>query len=186
MRYNAILAAAAVAAVCVGSAQAATVAVTPDEELGGLIWDFGGLEGGNDYVSTLPLDVATDLPKGIEFSASPTTGTLSIEINNSGFEAIVLGVSNLLCLGGCETGTYTLSYAGTDLYTVISGAPQFLNTFTVATGSEESLVWSWNLPEDAVFGQISTNLEVVPLPAAGWMLLAGVGGIAALRRRKTA
>ena len=185
MSYNTILAAAAVAVMGVGSAQAATI-VDPAEELGGLIWDFGGLDGGDDYVSSKALDVATDLPKGIEFSVTPTTGTLSIEINNSGFEAIVLGVSNLLCLGGCETGTYTLSYAGTDLYTVISGAPQFLNTFTVATGSEESLVWSWNLPEDAVFGQVSTNVEVVPLPAAGWMLLAGVGGIAALRRRKTA
>ena len=183
MRYKAILAAAAVAAVCAGSAQAATI-VDPVEELGGLIWDFGGLEGGSDYVSSRALDVATDLPKGIEFSVTPTTGTLSIEMNNSGFDAVVLGVSNLLCLGGCGAGTYTLSYAGTDLYTVISGAAQFLNTFTVATGSEESLVWSWNLPEDAVFGQVSTNLEVIPLPAAGWMLLAGVGGIAALRRRK--
>ena len=186
MRYKEILAAAAVAALCTTGAQAATVSVTPDEELGGLIWDFGGLEGGNDYVSTLALDVATDLPKGIEFAAGPTAGTLSIEFNNSGFEAMVLGVSNLLCLGGCGAGTYTLSYAGTDLYTVISGAGQFLNTFTVASGSEEDLVWSWDIPKGSVFGQVSTNLEVVPLPAAGWMLLAGVGGIAALRRRKKA
>lgn len=28
--------------------------------------------------------------------------------------------------------------------------------------------------------------DAVPLPAAGWMLLAGLGGIAALRRRKRA
>lgn len=29
-----------------------------------------------------------------------------------------------------------------------------------------------------------TGLGVIPLPAAGWMLLAGIGGMAALRRRK--
>jgi hypothetical protein len=30
------------------------------------------------------------------------------------------------------------------------------------------------------------NPSVVPLPAAGWLLLAGVGGLAAMRRKKTA
>jgi hypothetical protein len=30
------------------------------------------------------------------------------------------------------------------------------------------------------------SIEVVPLPAAGWMLLAGLGGIAAMKRRKRA
>ena len=33
-------------------------------------------------------------------------------------------------------------------------------------------------------GTSSDEPPVVPLPAAGWMLLAGVGGLAAMRRRK--
>ncbi|MEM8581636.1 MAG: VPLPA-CTERM sorting domain-containing protein, partial [Pseudomonadota bacterium] len=30
------------------------------------------------------------------------------------------------------------------------------------------------------------KVEVVPLPAAGWLLLAGMGGLAAMKRRKKA
>ena len=36
----------------------------------------------------------------------------------------------------------------------------------------------------AQFGIANTSPEVVPLPAAGWMLLAGLGGLAVIRRRR--
>lgn len=35
-------------------------------------------------------------------------------------------------------------------------------------------------------GVFTAEVAAIPLPAAGWMLLAGLGGIAALRRRKAA
>ncbi|WP_254813781.1 VPLPA-CTERM sorting domain-containing protein [Rhodovulum sp. ES.010] len=60
--------------------------------------------------------------------------------------------------------------------------------------------WFYSDPKEAVFsGEWSTLSKgpshitfydsapaPIPLPAAGWMLLAGVGGLAAVRRRKTA
>ncbi|MEE4189628.1 MAG: VPLPA-CTERM sorting domain-containing protein [Roseobacter sp.] len=45
----------------------------------------------------------------------------------------------------------------------------------------------WTNAEDSYsYLEIYAQVEVVPLPAAGWMLLAGVGGLAAMRRRKRA
>ncbi|MEM8579922.1 MAG: VPLPA-CTERM sorting domain-containing protein, partial [Pseudomonadota bacterium] len=33
---------------------------------------------------------------------------------------------------------------------------------------------------------LTAKLEAVPLPAAGWLLVAGLGGLAAMKRRKKA
>ncbi|WP_420876405.1 VPLPA-CTERM sorting domain-containing protein [Roseovarius tolerans] len=33
---------------------------------------------------------------------------------------------------------------------------------------------------------IYANISAVPLPAAGWLMIAGIGGLAALRRRRKA
>lgn len=45
----------------------------------------------------------------------------------------------------------------------------------------------WSNPEGGVSTLVvSAKVDVVPLPAAGWLLLAGVGGLAAMKRRKKA
>ena len=38
----------------------------------------------------------------------------------------------------------------------------------------------------ARFGVATTTASPVPLPAAGWMLIAGLGGLGLMRRRKRA
>jgi hypothetical protein len=40
-----------------------------------------------------------------------------------------------------------------------------------------------NLTDAPMNGFVSEQVSAVPLPAAGWMLLAGLGGIAVMRRR---
>jgi hypothetical protein len=48
-----------------------------------------------------------------------------------------------------------------------------------------SIQWSSSATAQGLIDDIMTGgTAVVPLPAAGWMLLAGVGGLAAMRRRK--
>jgi hypothetical protein len=50
---------------------------------------------------------------------------------------------------------------------------------------------TWINPENhtstlQIFAEVTAPAAVVPLPAAGWMLLAGLGGFAAVKRRKQA
>jgi hypothetical protein len=44
----------------------------------------------------------------------------------------------------------------------------------------------WKLKKISVTYTPPPPPNVVPLPAAGWMLLAGLGGIAAMKRRRKA
>ncbi|WP_300029484.1 VPLPA-CTERM sorting domain-containing protein [uncultured Roseobacter sp.] len=51
-----------------------------------------------------------------------------------------------------------------------------------AFGSVDGDTWSTNEGRSSTL-VISAQIEAVPLPAAGWLLIAGVGGLAAMKRR---
>ncbi|MBK0326303.1 VPLPA-CTERM sorting domain-containing protein [Rhodobacteraceae bacterium F11138] len=92
--------------------------------------------------------------------------------NNSNCDDIVTVTSNNL--------TETFNYNNTEYTLEINGfldedTNQFTNQFFSAEGGNNEAI---------VMATFTSEIPGVPLPAAGWLLLAGVGGLAAVRRKK--
>lgn len=65
------------------------------------------------------------------------------------------------------------------IYTIVAGTlGGVIDSFGITVGND-------NTPAISNVAFYDTGIEVIPLPAAGWLLLAGVGGLAAIRRRRT-
>lgn len=100
--------------------------------------------------------------------------------------------------GSDNSGKWSYSPAGAD--------PVVITSFVVKSGNENSgggysvytwdsdsgtdytnIFWDTSTLGDKALSHITffdTGLSEVPLPAAGWMLLAGIAGMAGLKRRK--
>lgn len=123
-----------------------------------------------DATLTLDYDSPSDIAgtEGVTFSVTNTSGG-----NPDGIATLVLdglfdfGLGVPLDLG---QGVTVTSY-----FAKIDGA---FGTFS--NGS-----WSNEEGETSTLG-IYANISAVPLPAAGWLMIAGIGGLAALRRRRKA
>lgn len=126
------------------------------------------------------LDVTTD------FTIGGVAGSLTSQIIFDHFET---PNDASPCPGGdgipCgDIVTPTLNVGASDSLT-IDGVDYFVSVTGFNMGA--SFLTAENASNTAtLLGTFTADVAAIPLPAAGWMLLAGVGGLAALRRRKKA
>jgi hypothetical protein len=151
---------------------------------------------GNDCAGVLGIPFGTCSYDGSAIVAKVgEDGNDALELNTSVFGN---AVSNTTFAATVGSNTTSFSWDTTGYSVNANGDPlgiliryvvvKFGNGFNVysVNGGEGSFTGSGSLTVDQGVSHVSfyDSVAVVPLPAAGWMLLAGVGGLVAVRRRK--
>lgn len=193
-----ILASAALTASVAFSASAATcsdfVMTGIDPHAGCFVGEDGVGGSGNDSASLLNAVI----PDGL-FGLD----TWNLIARDNDLDGTDTGVASAMTVSGSLiSGTITLASTIFDLYDHVaivlkSGGgldPEFWVAYKAVDGVFEYDYQSIFLNKKGKVGELShislygtpAELPPVPLPAAGWMLIAGIGGLAALRRRKRA
>jgi hypothetical protein len=94
-------------------------------------------------------------------------------------------------LGGTSSGTWSLSAAPSESLKLLVGIKQGTSYAAFLVNAQSGTWFTANGPTSSPGTGVShydlwylDSTTPVPLPAAGWMLIAGIGGIAAMKRRK--
>lgn len=194
MKFTTIAAAAIAALMMAGGASAATVtcdAATDGKVTGTSACEYSNdVPNGNDSPLNDFLDETWFMISDWDFAAKDNgpDGTtdegsgLTISVNTGG--------DDLRFAGDWEIDNFS---ASKDFMLVFKGGsnmnPAPLIAYLASEGNGTySTPFTGNNDQETAISHISlyTNVSSIPLPAAGWLLLAGIGGLAALRRRKTA
>ena len=172
-----------------------TIDVTLD--LGPIVASPGGVASASGSLFSFPITGGSVDSGGnavIEHDGSLATlsfGSAYVTVGNFVIDTAAANVSGVANGTGIATGT-----SAVELFTFgtpgSGGIPLLisptLNTALNATFGSAAVEAVFGVKDvtGAKFGLANTSPEVVPLPAAGWMLLAGLGGLAAIRRRQRA
>jgi len=112
---------------------------------------------------------------GFTFSPSPLNTNLSIALSGTDFGIFGDVAIHLSTSTSSGDAFASASTAGAGVY----------DFFNVAAGSPLYVIFDW---DNDVVGSFNADLSLspVPVPAAGFLLLGGLGGMVALRRRRKA
>ena len=137
----------------------------------------------------------TGAPGGFTFVAVPDSFTLADGVNNSGVSFTFLGASDasftISQSGGSVvtpsgTGTGTGGSGQFGLGVLVSGSTENDGSFSFSTTSNSSTgtyLTTFAVPPNQDIEEEFDPISAIPLPAAAWMLLAGLGSLWAFRRR---
>lgn len=129
-------------------------------------WEGGVADG--DYTEAFDLEYTSDLTFTWSFTAEDVTGIDSDDVLFPKFVAVKSGSPND---PNSNNGYYLFDVTGH-----LSGS--------ISVASTDSTDSFFNSISHVSFYDTGDDTPPIPLPAAGWMLLAGVGGLAAMRRRR--
>nr|WP_319386759.1 VPLPA-CTERM sorting domain-containing protein [uncultured Roseibium sp.] len=148
-------------------------------------WSNTGLEDVNSYFAVGP-----------DPSTSPDPATLTFGFVRTTFELLWGSIDryNVLEFSLASGGTYSV-----DPSTVAAAVNALTGVASCGSGPSDNLGCTALVSFDAGQGDSFTSVSfgttgaqafefatAVPLPAAGWLLIGGIGGLAAMRRRKKA
>lgn len=163
-------------------------------------FSFGDTASAATYTSTLSCDEIADIDPDADDCFGTTVENANAQQVNLNGDTFIEGAVSTTGLfgyqdwttfesepnfGGGPTGSFTV---GSNNYGMVAILLKSANTFAayIFENGFEGDVDYFTANDRGLSNYVVAGRDVsaVPLPAAGWMLLAGVGGFAAMRRRK--